>query len=157
MMITLQYLAGLVDGEGCIWFTRDKPAPKVNIGMDISASILIEAIHAEYGGTLCRSTRKQGHITITVQWGSLSDVEKFLIKIEPYLILKREQARLALWWIANKQVHIPFKALITNKEFKLMKKNPLRTLEQAVANIRTYDDDENSLNVVSIEDRIRGV
>jgi hypothetical protein len=129
-----QYLAGLIDGEGSIYMWRVRMAPRVAICMDSSASMLIEQVNAEYGGILARDTRKRGNSVISVKWNALDEIEDLLTKIVPYLILKREQAKLVLWWLPLRDRYRN-RVLTIDEELTLMKRNPSRTVGQAVARI----------------------
>lgn len=92
------YLAGLIDGEGCIYITTTK---KRYFRLSI---ILVGAVHdhieeiariADVGSTHYQK-RKKPYADLT-QWHISSNESLGLLKaILPYLILKKEQAKLAI-------------------------------------------------------------
>lgn len=97
--ITPAYVAGLVDGEGCITIEASKRFyyPRIYIGMSAKALPALAAIHDCYGGTL-RQHRQQ-----TLRWSAAYmltfsgvDTVPLLTDIGPHLILKIEQCDLAL-------------------------------------------------------------
>lgn len=103
-----RYLAGLMDGEGCIGTTVRPPLSfkiTVQFGMANCALPLIIKIHQQYGGILKeRKLSKKNPLwsdQTYIYWIAQDDVRELLVKIEPYLELKREQAKLVLWWLDN--------------------------------------------------------
>jgi hypothetical protein len=60
-----------------------------------------------------------------------------LTALEPLLIIKQEQARLALWWLKNYSgTRVPEAARIAfNDELKRMKRDLQRLSEEAIADI----------------------
>ena len=98
--ITPAYVAGLVDGEGCITIEVARKRffyPRLYMGMSAKALPILELIHKEYGGTL------RQHRAETLRWSAawmLSivgvPVIPLLEAIQPHLILKAEQCSIAL-------------------------------------------------------------
>lgn len=97
------YLAGLVDGEGCISIQRHTKRKKpfynvsVEIGMSSKAYKLLASLRTQLGGSLSKSRDK------TEKWASAyawklhgSDAAAFINDIDPFLELKAEQAKVAL-------------------------------------------------------------
>ena len=110
MKLTPEYLAGLFDGEGCIDVQRVYPQtgivyvrPRVRMCMTMAAVELAYALQEEFGGHLgFRRLNKPTHnASWTLEWLSQRDMTYLLNLISPYLILKREQANLVLWWLVN--------------------------------------------------------
>ena len=109
--MTPQYLAGLFDGEGCIDVQRMYPKagrnrlyvrPRVRMCMTDSARFLADALHAKFGGHICTRKGKQNQQNSwSCEWLSGDAIRYILNLILPHLILKREQAKLALWWLDN--------------------------------------------------------
>ncbi len=96
-MIDVKYLAGLFDGEGHIGISQTNPTGShISMIFALQASIannhrgVLEQIQIEYGGGISSSRN-----CWTLQWTSKNAAD-FLRKIEPYLIIKKEQADLAL-------------------------------------------------------------
>lgn len=95
------YAAGLVDGEGCITSKATKSGAgmgiRVVVGMATKAQEVLGRLHATYGGTLItQEPRNKDHARITTWTVNGREAAEFLRRIEPHLILKSEQARIAL-------------------------------------------------------------
>lgn len=98
---TLAYVAGLIDGEGCIGIQSSKAGrqyyAEVTIGMVIKARPLLGEIQKHFGGTVVRGRKPSAKWAASLKWriGGDSALE-FLEKIGPYLMLKRQQLEQAL-------------------------------------------------------------
>lgn len=95
------YAAGLVDGEGCITAKSTKSATgmgiRVLIGMSTKAGAVLNRMQKSYGGTLItQEPSNPSHALITTWTVNGADAARFLRAIEPHLILKSEQATVAL-------------------------------------------------------------
>lgn len=95
------YAAGLVDGEGCITAKSTKSGTgmgiRVLIGMSTKASAVLKRMQSNYGGTLItQRPDNPAHSEIITWTVNGSAAAKFLRAIEPHLILKAEQAQVAL-------------------------------------------------------------
>lgn len=147
-----KYLAGLFDGEGCIDVQETKNKsypgrlyvrPRVRLGMSIGALPLLTELQANFGGHMSKiRASKNENWQQSVSWEVLAaeDINWFLGNMVPHLVLKREQAKLALWWLDNmrgKQMHIDglwvddVRHLFVN-ELKAMKRDPQRLSDRAV-------------------------
>ena len=139
--LSWKYLAGLVDGEGCIDVqvtkVNDKHyvRPRVRIAMANNARYLLEMIHNSNGGCLCNRESKNEKWQSSTSWELVgySKVCMFLRNIVNSLFLKKEQARFCLWLETNvkgKQVSTEVRDVI-REELKLMKRDPHRLSERA--------------------------
>lgn len=114
------YIAGLVDGEGSIYFSK---IPRKYCTLQLCVKItntyrpLIDWLEQElpyayiltnYKNKKHRRNKTSWHIAMTRQ----KDIENFLEKILPYLIVKKEQAKLALIWTKK---HIKYKKRYTRQ------------------------------------------
>jgi hypothetical protein len=99
------YAAGLVDGEGCIYVQdsvrkgsgRRAYSATVEIGMAEKAKSLLTAMQRVHGGTVKSSRPASDRWAASYAWTvSGTDAERCLERLLPYLVLKKEQARLAL-------------------------------------------------------------
>lgn len=96
--LTHAYLAGIMDGEGCISaaFTKSgKPMLRIRMGNNYFP--LIDLFQRLYGGWF--HTQKARNKTLefyTWEITTKEQREKFLLQITPYLRIKREQAEIAL-------------------------------------------------------------
>lgn len=119
------YLAGLFDGEGHITLTKSKPAEGalrkyvgkthttfrparvaswqfcLNIGITNTDKRLINWLEEKFGGTHYTDKRHQQNWKSAYRWRLLgrSHQERVLLAILPYMVIKREQASLALDFI----------------------------------------------------------
>lgn len=95
------YAAGLVDGEGCITAKSTKSGTgmgiRVVVGMATKAQEVLARLHATYGGTLITQEPKNPqHAKITTWTLNGSEAARFLERVSPHIILKTEQARIAM-------------------------------------------------------------
>ncbi len=100
------YIAGFFDGEGSIGVYHH-----VNNGVQTGfhlrvqlrqnktelSSQLFDGLVARYGGCVAEFSTRSGKVGMSWQLGSARAVA-FLREIEPHLMLKRDQARLAISW-----------------------------------------------------------
>ena len=97
--LTPQYLAGLVDGEGCIHLGTRKGTyrGRVTIGMTAVALPLLELLKAQWGGSIYCSRPATERWSAAWVWSVQGAPSRPLLEaIAPFLVLKAEQARLAL-------------------------------------------------------------
>ena len=102
-MISLEYIAGIFDGEGCIHINlrrikRFSPrhSLKVTIGFFDKVGLLSELQRMFGGGTLTLIKRKGNRRDILVLIFQAKKAFEFLEIVRPYLKLKQTQAQLAL-------------------------------------------------------------
>jgi len=107
--LSWKYLAGLIDGEGCIDFQRGKDTgfglyirPRVRITLVDHAEPLLRNVQNNFGGQL---TRRKGKGTFSDSWTwsitSKAHTLSFLTKINKHLIIKKQQALFAIYWLEN--------------------------------------------------------
>lgn len=97
----LPYLAAMIDGEGTIMIEKNKPLKKKNIGYVLSVKVyntnkeLMEWLKTNFGGGV--HSRKYEENKTTYTWHIHSEnAYKILKRTMDYLIIKREQAELAI-------------------------------------------------------------
>ena len=95
------YAAGLVDGEGCITAKSTKSGTgigiRVLIGMSTKAQAVLNRMCSIYGGTLItQNPSNPKHSPITTWTVTGAEAARFLDRVGPHLILKAEQAAIAL-------------------------------------------------------------
>lgn len=149
------YLAGFFDGEGCIDAQRMYPKqdgrrrfycrPRVRVAMANSGRLAVEMLQAQYGGHLVERKSQNPRQQPSVSWELLNkeDILRILEVMTPHLVLKREQAKLAKWWLLNasgRQTSQGYPRLedarrLFADELKLMKLDPQRLSEEAAARI----------------------
>jgi hypothetical protein len=144
------YVAGLFDGEGCIdtqrMYTKGAHGeqlyvrPRLRICLSIVGENLLKSLRAQFGGHLSYRKPQSEKQQASVSWELLSedDMRKFLVPFSAKLVLKREQANLALWWLDNlkgrqKHLHGDVDAArhAFAEELRAMKRDPQRLSERA--------------------------
>lgn len=93
------YLAGLIDGEGCIHL--DTPGrtyrARVSIGMSAPALALLTELQATWGGTIYCARPATSRWAAAYTWHLTGDpAAALLTAVRPFLRLKQQQADLAL-------------------------------------------------------------
>jgi hypothetical protein len=98
MNIKWSYLAGIFDGEGTIYIglMTDKRRTFLKIGITNTDLNLMKWLIENFGGSYRSEARR--NYRLIYRWGpkGKNNREKFLLGVLPYLIIKREQALLAL-------------------------------------------------------------
>lgn len=98
----LAYIAGIVDGEGCIqaWSgTSKKEGLKrynINVIIDMSEKSALELAQALWGGRIYNYPPREGCKAISRWQVSGQKAEVMIRAIKPYLLVKRAQAEIAL-------------------------------------------------------------
>lgn len=102
--ITLQYIAGFFDGEGSIGiYYRQRTKDRFHLRTQLTnnknkkAQKLMTYLMDKFGGNLSEQVTLSGNIKYNWQLNSDKAVY-FLKKIESYLILKKDQATIAINW-----------------------------------------------------------
>ena len=94
--ISLDYIAGLFDGEGYITVNKNKKSFVPVVGIKMNGFDLLKTLHIEFGGYFYQRKKYVNRpLTEWILRGSFQ-VIPFLKKIEPFLIIKKEQAKLCL-------------------------------------------------------------
>jgi hypothetical protein len=149
-----KYMAGLVDGEGCVDMQgsidkRDGTyycRPRLRMTLSgIAGEILVPVFIANFGGTWDgkkERTWDNPNWLIPYTWclTGKQHLRPFLQNIVNHMVIKREQARLAIWWIDNmwgKHATNEVKRLGTDA-FKAMKRDPHRLSERAIDEITRF-------------------
>ena len=143
--LSWKYLAGLIDGEGCIDLAVTKVKdqhyiqPRVRIGMAVVAEDLILNLQNNFGGHLTRRESKNVNWSDSISWALIGykSANPFLRNITNHLILKKEQARFCIWMETNLHGRRLSQEVIKSvkKELTLMKRDPHRLSEKAQDNI----------------------
>lgn len=135
-MITIEYLAGFFDGEGCITVVGSKP-PSVNLIVSIAQTELqiLTEIRECFGGYLYPKVRRSAkhNQAWELRWVSRSAIE-FLEKVYPFLKVKQLQAKIVLQeWKPLIREHRGGKALtIQDWNKRLEVKEKLSSLNSSV-------------------------
>jgi hypothetical protein len=96
MNLSLEYIAGLFDGEGYITVNKNKKTFIPVVGIKMNGFNLLKKLNNEFGGYFYQIKNYTNRpLTEWTLKGSFQ-VIPFLKKIEPFLIIKKEQAQLCL-------------------------------------------------------------
>ena len=136
--VSWKYLAGLIDGEGCmdVQVTRGVYVrPRLRLGMASNTLALLGLIQNSLGGHIEHRESKNPNWqdAVTLSWSGYRQACPILRNVVNHLFLKREQARFCLWLETNikgKQVSTEVRDAI-REELKLMKRDPHRLSEKA--------------------------
>jgi hypothetical protein len=159
--LSWKYLAGLIDGEGCIdmqvahqqvngqkeFYCR----PRFRMTLSGKAGeIVLGMLSANFGGHF-DSVRFRKRFAQNGTWAPAytwqltgrAHLRPFLQNLTNHLIIKKEQARFAIWWIDHIKGGNQYGRLVTEEvrrfaceELKAMKKDPQRLSERASAEIQ---------------------
>lgn len=139
-----KYIAGLVDGEGCIDIQTSKGnyiTPRLRIGMSIGAEELLKQFQANFKGSLCYRQSKNPNWQDSVCWELVGYTRVCMVlrNLVNHLVLKQEQAKFILMC----EQHLKGKHLSKEirmsciDELKAMKRDPHRLSETAQERIIT--------------------
>jgi hypothetical protein len=95
----LAYLAGILDGEGCITLCQvGRSRYSTQIFIANTDERLVHWVHSRFGGSIAlrRKPKDSRHKPLWMWLLSGPSVEPFLTAVLPYLVLKHEQASLLL-------------------------------------------------------------
>jgi hypothetical protein len=157
--LSWKYIAGLIDGEGCIDFqfhyqkrknsteTILHIVPRMRLALTDTCNFLLEILKTNHGGNIWHSKKQTEEHP---NWHNASywqlqgrGLRPLLQNIVNHLILKKEQAKLALWWIDNAMGknanigNIEKMRWIARNELKAMKADPQRLNNWAVKELET--------------------
>lgn len=125
--LTAAYVAGLIDGEGCLWVQNKSGrwfTPRCDVGMSEKARPVLEKLHRRYGGSLGSHRKATDKWEAALRWAIGGKAcQAMLADVLPFLVLKKEQAMLLLS-LTNEDGAI-IKALVS----ELNRKGPSVTLE----------------------------
>ena len=154
--LSWKYIAGFVDGEGCLDMQLVKDPrtknvgsrnglytyvrPRLRIAQAKSSKFVLEMCKENFGGNMFLRTRSanpnwQDAYCWTTEGKRL---RPFLQNITKHLIIKKEQAKFCIWIIDNvlgKHVKNEVRELLRD-EMKAMKRDPQRLSESAVRKVK---------------------
>lgn len=139
--LSWKYLAGLIDGEGCIDVQVTNQVyvrPRLRIALVDTSRFLLEMCQANFGGGLCDREGSGTHRP-SVSWEAAGYTVAcpILRNVVNHLFLKKEQARFCLWMETNiKGQHVSTEVRdAIRDELVLMKRDPHRLSEKAQARL----------------------
>jgi hypothetical protein len=100
-----RYFAGLFDGEGCIRIGKWSKPNSTHVRYSLHATLgvnylpVIQLMHETYGGSISENRhdlRGPNNRIVFIWTGASRVAAEFLHRVSPYLVIKREQAAVAL-------------------------------------------------------------
>lgn len=119
MFLSDAYVAGLIDGEGCIYLSpsgresRNRAMRKgfsvsLEIGMTLAAKPVLTALHHQYGGYLGMAREATEKWSESWHWKLQGEPAATLLQaLLPHLVIKKPQAELAVMAEAIRKTLIP--------------------------------------------------
>ena len=144
--LSWKYIAGFVDGEGCIDIQSSKGDyinPRLRIALSEQGKDVLDILCNNFGGSIIlrKSTNPNWSDAYSWELVGYKRVASFLRNIKNHLIIKKEQARFVLWCESNlkgKRLTLEVRKLAI-QEMKAMKRDPHRLSEKAQDNILRCD------------------
>lgn len=101
------YVAGLLDGEGCIGvYTNKGPSLTIVVQVTNTYRPLLLQLSRQWGGVVNGPYNKvPGHKPVSAWQLKGPRLKEFLQTIRPFLVIKRRQAQLALQAIRHRESH----------------------------------------------------
>lgn len=160
--LSWKYVAGLVDGEGCIDFQLiHKPydrkdgsvsdevyiVPRLRIALAEPGLMVLELLKNQHGGHLVAGRKPENpNWSQAYSWEiTNAKARPVLQNIVAHLFIKREQARFCIWVLDNlkgKQAkqpgyeNIPAARLCAREQLSAMKRDSQRLSERAVSEVK---------------------
>lgn len=136
--LSWKYIAGLIDGEGCLDVQITKGVyvrPRVRMALADNCKMVLQMLHENHGGFLISrpSTNENWQSSTSWELCGYSVVCPFLRNFANHLYIKHEQAKFLLFLegtIKGKQVADEARQFIRD-ELKAMKRDPHRLSEKA--------------------------
>jgi len=136
--LSWKYIAGFVDGEGCIDIQASKGdyiIPRLRIALAAEGKEVLDILQTNFGGSLFLRKSKNPNWSDAYSWEitGYKRVASFLRNIVNHLIIKKQQARFILWCESNLKGKLLTKEVRKNaiQEVKAMKRDPHRLSEKA--------------------------
>lgn len=148
------YLAGIIDGEGCLIISRSDRGNYQNyygrIHVKNTDKRLMKWLVDYFGGNIHTNKPKSDKHSVAYSWyfsGNAKSKEVFLLAIMPYLIIKREQAKVLVEFFRLSEQKCPeLRKKLYQKMHSLNKRGPI---------VETNTQDS-SLSELKIESELGG-
>lgn len=128
-MVSIEWLAGFIDGEGCLFIVGNKRTRHALILAIANIHLpTLKAIQEIFGGHIQALSTRRGRQIYEIRWHGKTALE--LIKqLEPHLITKRDQAQFIIenWQLGPR--HILTEADKTHREFVKTRLQSLKRIE----------------------------
>jgi len=126
-----QYLAGILDAEGCLSLYESKRSFDPKIQLPNTDMRVFDFLLEKFGGSVSSSKREHrelGNWVLPVRF-----LESTLLAILPYMVTKREQALLLLDWFRNRRNLSDEETLEVIKKFRVLNHRGLSLTTNTVA------------------------
>jgi hypothetical protein len=97
-LYNLEWVAGIIDGEGSIFATYNHGKPRFRVSVETSDTVICPTLHDRHGGSIRRRKSRKESSKDTMCWeiSNKKEATVFLASIIPYLRLKKPQAIIAI-------------------------------------------------------------
>lgn len=111
-MLTDEYIAGFFDGEGSVSIARNRANGKsdyhkviVTLTQRAKHRRVLDEVCALYGGAVVLKKQMNARWALGATWQlqSTPDIERFLVAMQPHVIVKAEQVRIALEFVRSRK------------------------------------------------------
>jgi hypothetical protein len=125
--LDIRYVAGIIDGEGCISISWDRPGSKISprfvgqISVGMTNLKLIRLLGKQFGGCIHNYKVQKSYYKPILYWTlTAKAAAKFLNKVLPYLRVKKRQALLLI--ALHKRKKYTGKKPLSRKEVSIRKR-----------------------------------
>ena len=118
----LAYLAGLIDGEGCICISRSSKTLRANVSIFNTSPYLIKWLESKFPDEI--AYKKQSQImkhkdSYRFSWNRIISIKFLLERIYPFLIIKKPHAGVMLDFCNYRLKQFPGISSYVDEDFKL--------------------------------------
>jgi hypothetical protein len=123
----LAYIAGILDGEGCIMLNSTKQGYVIStVTVSMANASCMRLLHSITGVGTLRATHRKGYTRTYYVWQASDRLEVYMLlkAIYPYLVVKRAEAESVMEFIERRMDNIPLSShdLILQEKVKSLKR-----------------------------------
>ena len=101
-MISAQYAAGFMDGEGCINVSSCRTTTYIRVLIVNTNREVLEMFQQRWGGDIKQNKQQKAHWKVSYTWRvSYAACQQFLKDVYPFLVIKKKQAEAAFIFFDN--------------------------------------------------------
>ena len=99
-MISDQYAAGFMDGEGCINVSSCRTSTYIRVLIVNTNREVLELFQQRWGGDIKQNKQQKAHWKVSYTWRvSYAACQQFLKDVYPFLVVKKKQAEAAFTFL----------------------------------------------------------
>ena len=99
LKVSMAYLAGFFDGDGCVSPTTNLSGCQLQVGQQLFGSAILVAFLDAFGGSICFHNSGKGSKKPTLKWSAYGETARFAAaSLYAHCIVKREQLGIAINW-----------------------------------------------------------